>query len=169
MSEPTENQPENNNTTHTTTEETSLTPQTPIRIEEFTLQNILENDAVKGLLMSVGAMLAQSVENDKAANENNKQRLTNDIELRKLDIKEQELDMQQDKQEQDHIKGFDIRNKAYTISILVVIVIAVGILHHLQILGTEESKTLVVIALTIGMTSNTDLIKGLFNKKGKED
>lgn len=148
-------------------QEVKISPQTPVRIDEFTLGDIFDSETIKMGVKALITLMEQSAENDKAKNDIAKKQLENQIELRRLDIEEQKLDIQAEQQEQRHIKWFDVRNKVYTVGILLVVIVASVLLKSYDILDKNEARTIIIIALTIGMTSNTDLIKKLFS--GKKD
>src|SRR5690606_27857420 len=101
----------------------------------------------------------------KAKNEITKKQLDNQIELRRLDIKEQELDIKAEEQEQKHIKWFDIRNKVYSVGMLLLVLVATVILKYADILDKSEARAIVLLVFGLGMATNTDFIKNVFKKK----
>jgi len=138
------------------------------KIKDISLSELLENDLVKQVVETFISTIGQSAENEKLNTELRKKELQNQIELRKFDIKEQELEVEFQKEQNKYFKSFDITNKIYIVSILIIVVISVALLNYFNILDKSEARIIIVIALTIGLTSNTELIKNIFNHK-KQD
>ena len=61
------------------------------KIKDISLSELLENDLVKQVVETFISTIGQSAENEKLNTELRKKELNNQIELRKFDIKEQEL------------------------------------------------------------------------------
>ena len=131
------------------------------KYDKYTLKDILESNAVKTVAKALASFMDQSKINDIAKNKIRNKELDNEVKLRKLDI-------EAESQEYKHIRGFDIRNKTFSIVMLIIVIIATVLLKYFEILGRDEAKTIIIIALTISMTSNIDFIKKLFTKK-KDD
>lgn len=142
-----------------------ITSHTPIKIEQFTIEDLFDSETLKLGVNAFITFLEQTTLNDQARNEISKKQLDNQLELKKFEIRSQEINLQANKNEYTHIKWLDIRNKVYTLLILVVIIISIIILKSYDILEKDEARTIIIIALTIGMTSNTDLIKKITGSK----
>lgn len=125
---------------------------------KFNWENIFNNDVVKTLINNLTIALEQLVENEN-------KKLKNQIELRNLDIEEQKLYLESDKQERTHSKNSDIRGKIYDFVLLIVIVGIAIILSFYNILDKNEIK--VIVFLTIGyiIKSNIASAKKLFGRK----
>lgn len=166
-----DNKPEENSSPineKQTKESLNLTPETPIQIDDFTLGDILDSDTVKMIVKSVLSLFEQSSQNDKGRNEITRIQLQNQVELKRLNIKEREMDIASNGSYQKHISRFDIRNKVFSILMLGFVIFAVVVLKQYDILGKDEAKTVVIIALTVGMTGNIDFIKNVFKKKPED-
>lgn len=142
-----------------------LDSHTPIVVEPFTLSDILDKDTIKVGLNAFIGFISQLSDNEKANNEIEKQKLDNELAIRQLEVEETRLELETTNKKYDHIKWFDIRNKVFTIVITIIILCAIYILKTADILDKSEAKTIVIITLTIGLTSNADLLKNVFPKK----
>lgn len=143
----------------------NINPDTPISIEEFTLSDIFDSETIKMAVKTVLSFLEQTTINDSAKIDISKKQLSNHLEIRKLDIKEQELDIRADEQERIHVKWFDIRNKLYTVGMFVLVIISTALLKYYDILDKSEARTIIMIIIGLGMASNTDLVKNIFGNK----
>lgn len=142
-----------------------ITPQTPVKIEEFTLGDVFDDETIKMGVKALISLMNQSAENDKAKFEIAKKELDTQIELRKLDIEEQRLDIEENKNEQKHILWFDIRNKIYTLGMVLIVVSATILLKSFDLLDKSESRAIIILVFGLGMATNTDFIKSIFTKK----
>lgn len=137
---------------------TQIKPIANKQTNKFNWENIFNNDVVKTLINNLTIALEQLVENEN-------KKLKNQIELRNLDIEEQKLYLESDKQERTHSKNSDIRGKIYDFVLLIVIVGIAIILSFYNILDKNEIK--VIVFLTIGyiIKSNIASAKKLFGRK----
>jgi len=138
---------------------------TPIKVDEFTLSDIFDSDLIKSGINALTTFFDQTIKNDKANIELAKIKEENKLKMLEFDVKFKKIENIQQKNENEHLKWFDIRNKIFSIAMLVIIIIATMFLKKFDIFGKDEAKIIIIMALTIGMTGNTDLIKSIFNKK----
>jgi hypothetical protein len=138
---------------------------TPIHIEQFTIDELFDSETIRNAVNAFISFLQQTIENDKSKFEISKKELDNQLEFRKLNIKEQEIRLETEKLKNDHLKSFDIRNKWYSFGMLVFVLISVILLLCFDILSKEQATPIIMLVLGLVMSNNKDALSKFFNDK----
>src|SRR5258707_482058 len=106
-----------------------------------------DKELIKQGVTAIAALVEQSSVMDRLRLENQSKEIDNMIVLKELDIKELELRQRHSSDMRDHVKGFDIRNKIYSIVLLSMILLLAVILQKFTIIDKSASATLIMVVV----------------------
>ena len=137
----------------------------PLTINNIRIEDIIDKETFKRGADALIGLISQIPESEKGKLEIRKQELSNEIILKQLETEDFKNENDLIEKEYTHFRTLDSRNKLYTISILVLIIIACIALKHFDVLDKSESRTIIIFAIATGLNSNSEFIKKLFTKK----
>ncbi|WP_281238133.1 hypothetical protein [Flavobacterium praedii] len=124
-----------------------------------------DKELLKQGVTAIATLVEQSSVMDKLRLENQSKEIDNMIILKELDLKELELRQKNSTDMREHVKGFDVRNKIYSIVLLSMILILAIILQKFTIIDKSASATLIMVVVGGILNSNKDFLGKVFNRK----